>query len=310
MEAIRILALADDLTGALEAGARIHGSIVTTDPAVEAPMLVLDTETRHLPPAEAAQRIEQVCRPAGVVYKKTDSTLRGNIAAELAALALMYPGRRIAYIGAYPALGRTVRGGCLYVDAIPVHQTAFARDPLNPITSSNIRELLAGLNCVVYDGETEDDVARAVSEARKNQNLLAGPASLLGPAGVPANLHARRVLIVNGSLHPVSIRQLEYARARGIPAGWRILTESRAPAPLVRDILDREDFDTLIVFGGDTAFAIATALGVSVFEPAGEVMPGVPASRMRGRAINLISKAGGFGGDDLLLRLARILNAQ
>ena len=149
-----ILGLADDLTGALEIGAKFAaagiGVLVTTVPAVEplAEVLVVDTETRHREPAEAAAVVRALVLAgrrsgASLVYKKTDSTLRGNIGAELGALMEAWPGAPLLYAAAYPRLGRTVRGGVLRVDGVPVAETAFARDPLNPIHESNIPCLLA-----------------------------------------------------------------------------------------------------------------------------------------------------------------------
>lgn len=54
-------------------------------------VLVVDTETRHLPAAQAYAAVEglvQRAKRAGFayLYKKTDSALRGNVGAELAAL--------------------------------------------------------------------------------------------------------------------------------------------------------------------------------------------------------------------------------
>src|SRR4051794_14143719 len=119
---MRILVIADDLTGSLEAGAKFSqaglSSAVTVrlDDDADAPVLVIDTESRHVSPAEAELIIGTACRgrEATLIYKKTDSTLRGNIAAELRALSSCFPGP-IAYVAAYPALGRTVRDGMVYV---------------------------------------------------------------------------------------------------------------------------------------------------------------------------------------------------
>src|ERR1700761_630405 len=105
-----VVVLADDLTGALEAGAKFAaqgiGAAVATRP-VEAncAVLVIDTESRHLP-AEQAYRAIAALASSGlpVLYKKTDSALRGNIGAELRALAEACPDHPITYIPAYPAL--------------------------------------------------------------------------------------------------------------------------------------------------------------------------------------------------------------
>lgn len=104
-----VLALADDLTGALEVGAKFAGagiaSLVTTRLAVvPGDVLVIDTETRHLPAAEAWRRVFHIASSAraSLVYKKTDSTLRGNIGAELEAVTVANPGALLHYAPAYP----------------------------------------------------------------------------------------------------------------------------------------------------------------------------------------------------------------
>jgi D-threonate/D-erythronate kinase len=301
---LETLVLADDLTGALEAGACFSDCLVTTDSSLATirTSLVIDTETRHLSPVAAASAIERCLRPAKLIYKKTDSTLRGNIGFELAVLARTFPERPILYVGAYPALGRTVKNGELHVNGVRVHETAFARDPLNPVTSSSIRELLSGIHCTIHDGETDADIALIAEQilAMRIPVIVAGPAAIgraLGgrpPAPWP---RFKTCTIASGSLHPTSIRQIETARGR-LPAAWRIVHH---------DILSSVTMDNMIVFGGDTAFGITRALGVSCFEPIGEIMKGVPVSRMLGTQHHIVTKAGGFGDDDILLRLAELL---
>ena len=62
-------------------------------------------------------------------------------------------------------------------------------------------------------------------------------------------------------------------------------------------------FDTLIVFGGDTVYGIHEAFGSPDFTPLGELVPGVPVSLSAG--IQWITKAGGFGGADILCDIKR-----
>ena len=114
-----IPALADDATGALEAGAKFahHGLPARiwfwpeqpdTGDLTGSNGAVVDTESRHLAPADAFARICQSASP-GVdhLYKKTDSTLRGNITAGFRALMTAYPSRPLVYVPAYPDMGRT-----------------------------------------------------------------------------------------------------------------------------------------------------------------------------------------------------------
>lgn len=338
-----VLALADDLTGALEAGARFaaHGlrAIVTTamKGTSTQPVVVIDTETRHLPPEEAAGIVaNSAVASSRLVYKKTDSTLRGNIAAELAALSSALGGARIGYIPAYPALGRTVRNGRLSVHGVPVDRTEFGQDALNPVRSSSISELLGGgFPYTIHDGETDEDVAAAVAVELRAARVpvLAGPASVAAEIARQVDLPrtpgspwpaAQRCFIVNGSRHPCSIAQVARAESGGAAsanpgAPWRILRPPASPfsnaremaaasGELVRQAIAAEAPDAILVFGGDTAFGILKALGCPALEPVGEVVPGVPVSRVVGYGFALITKAGGFGDEHLIAKVKQILN--
>jgi uncharacterized protein YgbK (DUF1537 family) len=319
----RIASLADDLTGALEIGAKfaavgIDATVGTRhcwDQAAAAS--VIDTETRHLAPAAAADIVARLAREAGgvrLLYKKTDSTLRGNIRAELAALADAFPGSRVAYVPAYPRMRRTVRNGILLVDGVPVHETEFAQDALNPVRESHVPTLVGGA-VEVFDAETDDDIARIADGLLRAPGIIlaAGPAALAEALAAriaesviapPAFPKARRCLVVNGSLHPLSARQA------AIPCDgeWTVIHDG-APGigERVRRLIDT--VDALIVFGGDTAFEILRALDCPVLHPIGEIVPGVPLSRAPygGRDLIIMTKAGGFGPVDILAQMRNLL---
>lgn len=301
----RVLILADDLTGALEAGARFQGAVVVTgrDAPRSDGVAVFDTETRHLPEAEAAEVVRDLIarHPAGVIYKKTDSTLRGNIGAELAAL----PAGVVHYVPAYPGLGRVVRDGVLLVRGVPVHETAFARDPCEPVRDSRVRSVLREPGrVVIHDGEADEDVQAAVRLALRGGEpvMVAGPAAAGGALAEELGLQpgkarwpcVKQCRIVNGSLHPASAAQVRQAEEHGLPArGWTI-----GPPD--------ETTSAIIVFGGDTARELLRRFGDPPLCPLGEPLPGVVLSRFCQDRV-LISKAGGFGEPDLLLRLHRLL---
>ena len=315
----QIFALADDLTGALEVGAKFAGAAVTTRLAWDcrSDAMVIDTETRHAPPDAAAAVIRRLACAAHelrarFVFKKTDSTLRGNIGVELSALAQAFPGMRVVYVPAYPRMGRTVLEGRLFVDGVPVHLTEFARDPLNPVRKS---EVPAPAGVEVWDAETDEDVARAAASLLETGApvLAAGPAALaealsrrMGAGNATANFpKVRRCLVVNGSLHPLSARQ---AAAMAPDDEWVIWPCAGAGiGRKVREVV--EDFDGIFVFGGDTAFEILQALGCEVVRPLGEIVPGVPLSRIEvaGREAIFLSKAGGFGPVDIVASIRKML---
>jgi len=342
-----VLALADDMTGALEVGAKFSEAgipaVVFTKPAAanSASVVVYDTETRHSSPEAAAADVERFVLSAAVrprlVYKKTDSTLRGNISAELEALARIYPDWRIGYAPAYPALGRTVKDGVLYVDGLAVGQTAFALDALNPIRSSSVAAILhPSLSCTIFDGETDEHLREAASAilADPSMRIAAGPAGLAGmiseqidlPRGAPPSLpRVRTCLVISGSRHERSAIQMRHAET----AGWRIIGREHPPGSDPSRVAEEngkyvveqaasENPDAVFVIGGDTAFAVAAALGRPPMLSIGEVVPGVPVTRIeaagiqtflpeRTRDLLLITKAGGFGDPDLFHRVRRQL---
>lgn len=94
------------------------------DPPAYGEAVVVDLDCRCLPPADAARRVREALRavpPDALVLKKADSLLRGNLAAETAACAEGAEGVVVAT--ALPALGRTVRGGVVHLDGVPLHTT-------------------------------------------------------------------------------------------------------------------------------------------------------------------------------------------
>ncbi len=405
----QMLAIADDMTGALEVGAKFAGegmavlvtpelslqplsvnpamrssgnSVQRSDPAAcdagcGVQILVIDAESRHLAPADAARRVYQLARAAhdrGIryLYKKTDSTLRGNIGAELAAAMDAYPGVPLVYAPAYPKMGRTVKQGRLYVDGLPLGQSPFAADPLNPAVESHIPTALAAqcrlpavsisvdaLEAVkataiyVCDGETDAELERAarIFIASKTFSLGAGPAGFAGEIARLVDLPREEpapwpiipnVLVINGSLHEISLQQVEHAAMNGLALvkpgavskgdlqpGWNILSHrcaavepslktARRAGRAVLDVLRRVELDALVVFGGDTAYAVIDAIGSPPVQPMGEVFPGVPLGRIaaaalrtrigeRARDLYLVTKAGGFGSVDVLTELRKLL---
>src|ERR1700752_2476946 len=103
-----MLVIADDLSGAVETAAVLGLRRIVLGPG-EANDAVVDLDSRARSAAEAARRIRALSeRPT---FKKIDSQLRGNVAAELRAL-----GGELVVAPSLPIEGRIVRGGVLYVN--------------------------------------------------------------------------------------------------------------------------------------------------------------------------------------------------
>ncbi|ALS65093.1 four-carbon acid sugar kinase family protein [Pandoraea apista] len=127
-----IVIVADDLSGAADcaigftkAGRRSVVSLDVDGFNAAAQVVAIDTDTRRLAPAEAAARAvaawQRLAAPGRRLYKKIDSTLRGNWVAEVAALQ---PLAGLAIVApAFPATGRIVQNGEVFVRGVPLAET-------------------------------------------------------------------------------------------------------------------------------------------------------------------------------------------
>ena len=156
---LRLGVIADDLTGANDTGVQFARQGARTIVPLDwhdltslggrADVLVLSTNSRGLPPGAAAQRAKvaaQALRKARVpaIYKKIDSTFRGNVGVELDAILEVYPAPLVLIAPSFPPADRAVLDGTLTVGGIPVHRTAIGRDPVAPVRQSHLPTLLRG----------------------------------------------------------------------------------------------------------------------------------------------------------------------
>ena len=295
---MRAVVLADDATGALECGSILASMCIDVSLFRGEGVVVINTSTRHVTPAEAAHYVADWVTFDGPLFKKTDSTLRGNIAPELTALAAR---GRVIYIPAYPALGRTVVDGRLLVDGVPVNETAFARDPHQPVRSSKIADLFDHPEAItICDAVTDDDIA-AYAPLFENAGVVAGPSGIVrhwaAQFDFPKRAHrelpkVRSWLIVCGSLHPRSREQADAAR------GWPVMRAEHSSDELAQRVAAANRPDAMLIMGGDTAAAVWRVLGIESLDPLPEVLPGIAACT--GGGTLFVTKAGGFGDVNLV----------
>lgn len=243
-----VLVIADDFTGAndagsglAQAGARVHVLFGTEAPLPDdaADVLVISTDSRAVSASQAAERVAQVVQhfaaqlQQGWLFKKIDSTLRGNVGAETAA-ALHASGKRLALVApAVPRLGRTTREGKVWVNQRLLTDTEFASDPKTPILSPRVLDqmqidgteidlptlrsdrldavLAAAHGVVVVDAENEADLARLITAAARlaEKPLLVGAAGLSDALGAALSVHpSRPVLAVVGSMSSSAQQQI------------------------------------------------------------------------------------------------------
>ncbi|MFZ1756443.1 MAG: four-carbon acid sugar kinase family protein, partial [Caldilineaceae bacterium] len=154
-----ILILADDLTGAADTASRCRAAglpatifLTPPRPPLPAGVIAFTSDSRHLPPSEAAQRVREVATPLvgtpALWYKKIDSTLRGNMGAELDALLELLDAPAGLVCPAFPAQGRGLVNGHLVAPGGPpvgVHLPSLLREQSrHPVLSFSLQAVRSG----------------------------------------------------------------------------------------------------------------------------------------------------------------------
>ncbi len=220
-----------------------------------------DTDSRVLPAAQAAERVANwvvAWQDAQLLIKQFDSTLRGSVAAEIAAARKSSGRAKLIIAPAFPDAGRTTQAGVVYVNGQPVSQTAFAADPLNPVKESDLGVLLraAGINAtmclphqiietlrtvdaVIVDAHTEADLDTIAStQAHVPNALWCGSTGLvrafarsIAPVADNDMLpgidipNFRKTWVCVGSRNPVSIEQKAFLSTTNLSGVTLIATD-------------------------------------------------------------------------------------
>ncbi len=233
-ELLPLAILADDLTGAMDSGLQLARrgleTVVqlSTQEDNSAPVVVLSSESRDASPRAAiASTGTLIPRLRGRrVFKKIDSTFRGNIGYELRTLLSGLSLRAAVITPSFPQGGRTLINGHLLIDNQPLNTTPFRHDPRWPMLESYLptylmqqsgmevarvaldvvrngaRRLAQALalvdsRLVVVDATSEEDLA-TIAQAIKG----------LGPAWMPCG-------------------------SAGLAQAWAALLDARTPVPVV-----------------------------------------------------------------------------
>lgn len=285
---LSVLVVADDLTGATDSSVQFahagwRTSLLLTDDDGPEPesgtVSARVTDARALDKADAREgtrRAVSAREGANRLYLKIDSTMRGTVTSQimgaLDAWKVGHPGAFALVCSAYPAMGRTIVNGNLLVDGVPVYETAIGTDPVTPVTTSSIAELIPGsiMAATPVSGSfTRDSLVSAIRTARISSSVItvdaASTADLntiaeavaefgedvvsVGSAGLAAAMadewgagtesavepsrSCERVLIVASSLHEVTRDQID------------AVSESRSSdvtrwSPTLHEVVDEE----------------------------------------------------------------------
>jgi len=258
--------VADDLTGGGDSavqfardGWRTRLALTSPDGAIvgHGAVLALVSDARAQPAALARRSTSEAVEAlghAGVnrLLLKIDSTMRGSaheqILGALEAWRLRHSEAFAVVCPSYPAMGRTVRNGHVLVNGRGVETTAVGVDPVTPVTTDLLCELLPGSAHIALGAGTAVEHAAQLRTAAANPTrvvtvdattdadllALAEAVALLGDEAVPAGSaglavalshvwrpavtgtskpehgQAERVVVVVSSLHDVSRSQYDH----------------------------------------------------------------------------------------------------
>lgn len=182
-DAPSVVVVADDLTGATDSSVQFayagwktqlllsEDSVTHREPGA---VSALVTDARALTRADAQNRTRAAVLSghdaATRLYLKIDSTMRGTISSQidgaLEAWQQDHPGAFALVCPAYPAMGRTVSDGQMLVNGTPVQDTVIGRDPVTPVSTSSLSELLPGSATVTKPHGETFTVAALVASIR------------------------------------------------------------------------------------------------------------------------------------------------
>jgi len=254
---MKIGVIADDLTGALDTGLEFWKNglktIVLIRPhhlkahARRIDAVAIDTSSRLSGPRRAREEAAGAAsylrkHGAKYFYKKVDSTLRGNVGAEIEAVMDELGIRTTVLAPALPEQGRAIVDGHLLVDGKRLGKTGSAIDPLTPVMESHVPTLIEkdtgkkvgsmplssvrgdaahaisalekkGINIIVADATTRRDLRR-IAESISKAGLVAlscGSAGFASELPVALGLCQRAppAMVLSGSLNFVTKVQIK-----------------------------------------------------------------------------------------------------
>ncbi len=343
-----ILIISDDLTSAgdsalpfLRPDRKIAMSLEGALPADEG-IRVVDLATRSVSDDEAYLRVRRAVEhaaPRGLLFKNVDSTLRGHVSREILATVHATGRTKVVFAPAFPEGGRTTQGGRQFVGNIPVDQSDYAKDPVHPVRTAQLGDLLpselgapkfidaaeslgSAEGLYILDCVDQFDLNAWIDQYPSVDDTVfvgsPGLATALGKryGGAPNETAIPKVLggiVAVGSYNPVSRRQ--YARFKRLcGANWQAISTSdirqASPEAALSGLLDRvtSRFETkipeaIVATGGETMAAILRRLGVNALTLVGQMAAGFPIAEANynGSKVLFAMKAGGFGGKDALI---------
>lgn len=258
----KAIIIADDFTGSNDTGVQLKNYGLSTVTIINKDFInkvnnfdavVIDSETRTKTTEEAYKEVAEIAESIkkysthGIIYKKIDSTMRGNIGVEVKALIDILEPEIVVFAPAYPKNNRTTIHGIQYINNKPIDKTEMSHDPKNPVFTADIKQLLKegvnkdfyhinleqirnehianivreqDLKYLYFDAENDEDLILIVKQIMTlDKRILwvgsAGLAEAIVKSLADSTKKNKRVFAVVGSVNSISALQARKAVADG-----------------------------------------------------------------------------------------------
>lgn len=268
-----IAVIADDFTGAAEIGGvgLKYGLTVVIETKVNqvdcADLMVVAADTRTLSEREAFNEIEEITtqllkKKPMYIFKKLDSVLRGNIAAEIKAQLNITGKKRAIMVAGNPVFGRTIEDGKYFIDRVPLSETSFANDPDFPVYSSFVTDIIKSNEINVYSFSAGAKIPKSgiIVGDVKNQQEMADwvkqvdrETVVAGGAGFFDMLISKKYQVVQSNhegclelgSHTLFIFGSKYPKVERLPMGLKERDAVRRNMP--NEIYENSDFNEQLI---------------------------------------------------------------
>lgn len=257
---VKMLIIADDITGALDTGIQFakrgirtqvftEGKLNESDIRTDTEVIVVDSESRPMSANDSYKVVFNIAdwahkKGVGIIFKKTDSALRGNIGSELQAVADAVIDTPIFFLPGHPDIGRITKGGVHYISGELLENSVFGKDPFEPVTKSYIPDIIKEQSDISVICKSADEPITAEMNSKSeiilcdtlkvndidhtlDQLIKMNGLKLIAGCAVLGERLAEKVLcnyeqvstyektdglyVACGSLNKITLRQLEYA---------------------------------------------------------------------------------------------------
>lgn len=140
-------------------------------------LVAINADSRALEPTPAGRRVAETGSKLQRIgcdrfFKFVDSSLRGNVGAELDGLLARLDTRECVVIPGTPEVGRTVVDGRLLVFDVPAHLSEVGLDPINPVRTAMVVDIFGAQSRNVYRSVPVGlDLEAAVSNAWRHREI-------------------------------------------------------------------------------------------------------------------------------------------